>query len=48
MRDLSNAVKAWLIAYHEYVAVAAGLPEKERKTPCTRNQKELQSLSMNQ
>jgi len=25
LRVLSNAVKAWLIAYHECVAVAAGL-----------------------
>ena len=30
MRVLSNGVKAWLIAYHECVAVAAGLPGKER------------------
>jgi hypothetical protein len=28
LRVLSNAVKAWLIAYHECVAVAAGLPGK--------------------
>ena len=26
LRVLSNAVKTWLIAYHECVAVAAGLP----------------------
>jgi hypothetical protein len=31
LRVLSNAVKAWLIAYHEYVAVAASLPGKERR-----------------
>jgi len=31
LRVLSNAVKAWLIAYHECVAVAAGLPGKERR-----------------
>jgi hypothetical protein len=35
LRVLSNAVKAWLIAYHECVAVAAGLLGKLRKTPCT-------------
>jgi hypothetical protein len=28
LRVLSNAVKAWLIAYHECVALAAGLPER--------------------
>ena len=32
LRTLSNPVKAWLIAYHEYVAVAEGLPGKESLT----------------
>ena len=31
LRTLSNAVKAWLIAYHECVAVTGGLPGKERR-----------------
>ena len=31
LRALINAVKAWVIAYHECVAVAAGLPGKERR-----------------
>ncbi|MGA2239955.1 MAG: hypothetical protein ABSG74_12155 [Candidatus Bathyarchaeia archaeon] len=32
LRALINAVKAWVIAYHECVAVAAGLPGKESLT----------------
>ena len=31
LRGLINAVKAWLIAYHECVAVAGALPGKERR-----------------
>jgi hypothetical protein len=32
LRVLSNAVKPWVIAYHECVAVVAGLPGKESLT----------------
>jgi hypothetical protein len=32
LRVLSNTVKTWLTAYHECVAVAAGLPGKESLT----------------
>jgi len=31
LRALINAGKAWLITYHECVAVAAGLPGKQRR-----------------
>jgi len=31
LRVLSSAVKAWLIAYHESVAIAGQLPGKERR-----------------
>jgi len=33
---LTNAGKAWLIAYHECIAVAGGLPGKERRAELER------------
>ena len=36
LRALINAGKAWLNAYHECVAVAAGLPGKERRAELER------------
>jgi hypothetical protein len=36
LRALINAGKAWVIAYHECVAVAAGLPGKERRAELER------------
>jgi hypothetical protein len=40
LRALSNAVKAWLMAYHECVPIAAQLPGKERRV-------ELEKLTWN-
>ena len=36
LRALINTGKAWVIAYHECVAVAAGLPGKERRAELER------------